>query len=79
MTLKTKYILLALIQSIVPFVLLILGQWIGMPAKSHFAFVGRIIGGAVLIVGIWIANWYQYQSAVTWKNIIASLRKGEPI
>ncbi len=75
MNLKLKYVLLPLLQSVIPFVMLILGPYIGLHAKNAHGRLVQLVGGTTVIAFIWIVNYFLgYRREKDVKEILDRIR-----
>jgi hypothetical protein len=58
MNLKLKYALLIPAQSVIPFVMLICGPYVGLTPKTPHMRIVQLVGGTLTIVGLGLAQYF---------------------
>jgi hypothetical protein len=75
MNLKLKYALLIPAQSVIPFVMLICGPYVGLVPKSHHMRIAQLVGGILTIIGLGLAQYFLgYERERDLKKIFADIR-----
>jgi len=73
--LKLKYALLIPAQSVIPFVMLICGPYVGLVPKSHHMRIIQLVGGVLTIVGLGLAQYFLgYERERDLKQIFDDIR-----
>jgi len=74
MNLKLRYILVPVIQGIVPVTLLFFGPYIGLHPKGAHGRLVQLIGGAIIVSFLFIVNFKFYQRDKRFQDVSNAIR-----